>query len=204
MPLEGLRARIYEWVQGHPGVHVLELAEALQLSHPTILYHLRILEDEGYVQTVVAGKRRCVFDTQGHFNSWERDVLVALQSEAGRVLELVLEQPGTFPRELAHTLGVSLTTVKRALPELTRLHLIQASTGFRKRLSVDATFLDRAPSLLQKLPAGEARVKIEALASREESRRAATKEKAARDLQEEADNRLDPLVILRNSGDERR
>lgn len=190
MGLEGLRERLYHYVQAHPGAHVLEMADALQLSHPTVLYHLRILEDEGYVQSVSGGKRRCAFDTQAHFNSWEREVLMLLQSEAGRVFEYVAEHPGAFPRELAARLGVSETTVKRAVPELLRLKLVAEEPGFRRRLSLSPAFGADSAALLSRLTPGDLRMRLEAILARDESRREAVVAERERKRVEEAANRL--------------
>lgn len=192
MGLEGLRRRLYEYVQAHPGAHILEMADALQLSHPTVLYHLRILEDEGYVQSAAGGKRRCAFDTQAHFNAWEREVLMLLQSEAGRVFEYVAEHPGSFPRELAARLGISETTVKRAVPELLRLGLVAEETGFRRRLRLASSFADDVAPILARLAPGDLRMRLTAILARERARRDAETAQAEAEVAEEARNRLVP------------
>jgi DNA-binding MarR family transcriptional regulator len=170
----------------------LELAEALKLSHPTILYHIGVLQDEGYVQTAEWGKRRCMFDTQAHFTAWERGFLMLLDSEAGRVFEYVSAHPGTFPREIARRLGVSETTVKRAVPELLRLGLLREERAFRKRLHVNGDFLDRAEALAARMPPAETRLRVEAIVAGERARLAAEEAAVQERLREESENRLVP------------
>jgi len=149
-----LRMQMYDYIQRNPAAHILEVAEHFKLTHPTVMYHLSVLEDEGYVLSTLWGKRRVHFDTQGHFTLWEREILAILAlHEARAILEFVATHPGAFPRQIARELGVSETTVKRYVPELLRLYVLQEEEGsFRRRLWVSASFKRRAANLLQKLP----------------------------------------------------
>lgn len=149
-----LRMQMYDYIQRNPAAHILEIAEQFELTHPTVMYHLSVLEDEGYVLSTLWGKRRVHFDTQGHFTLWEREILAILAlDEARAILEHVATHPGAFPRQIARELGVSETTVKRYVPELLRLYVLQEEEGsFRRRLWVSASFKRRASNLLQKLP----------------------------------------------------
>lgn len=149
-----LRMQMYDYIQRNPAAHILEMSEKFELTHPTVMYHLSVLEDEGYVLSTLWGKRRVHFDTQGHFTLWEREILAILAlNEARSILEHVAMHPGAFPRQIARELGISETTVKRYVPELLRLYVLQEEEGsFRRRLWVSASFRRRAANLLQKLP----------------------------------------------------
>ena len=149
-----VRIRMYAYVQRHPATHILEVAHEFGFSHPTVMYHLRVLEDEGYVESLLWGKRRVHFDARARFSSWEREVLAILAiDEARAILERIAASPGTYPRELARDLACSETTVKRYLPHLLRLHaLVEEQASFRRRLWVSPTFHRRGAALLQKLP----------------------------------------------------
>jgi predicted transcriptional regulator len=150
-----LRMQMYDYIQRHPAAHILEMAEAFHLTHPTVMYHLAVLDDEGYILSTIWGKRRVHFDTQGHFTVWEREILAILAlDEARSILEHVATHPGTFPREIARELRISETTVKRYIPELLRLHVLQEEEGsFRRRLRVSRSFKKRGLALLEKMPA---------------------------------------------------
>ena len=165
-----LRMQMYDYIQRHPAAHILEIADAFDLTHPTVMYHLAVLDDEGYVLSTLWGKRRVHFDTQGHFTVWEREILAVLAlNEARAILEHVATHPGTFPREIARELGISETTVKRYVPELLRLHVLQEEEGsFRRRLKLARTFRRRGQQLLDKLPAdARPRPHLEALMGEE-------------------------------------
>lgn len=150
-----LRLQMYDHIQRNPAAHILEMAERFRLTHPTVMYHLGLLEDEGYVVSTLWGKRRVHFDSQAHFTLWEREILAILAlEEARRILEHVATHPGAFPRAIARELSLSETTVKRYVPELLRLHALQEEQGsFRRRLWLSASFRKRGKALLEKLPA---------------------------------------------------
>lgn len=150
-----LRLQMYDHIQRNPAAHILEMAERFELTHPTVMYHLSLLEDEGYVVSTLWGKRRVHFDSQAHFNLWEREILAILAlDEARRILEHVATHPGAFPRAIARDLALSETTVKRYVPELLRLYALQEEQGsFRRRLWLSASFRKRGKALLDKLPA---------------------------------------------------
>ncbi len=151
-----LRMQIHAYVRGHPAAHILGIAQAFDLTHPTVMYHLELLTDEGYIVSSLWGKRRVHFDTAAHFTSWEREVLALLAvDEARAIVEFIAARPGTYPREIAQTLGVSDTTVKRYVPELLRLNAIaEVDGGFRRRLALSRSFSKRAAQLAEKIPTG--------------------------------------------------
>lgn len=154
-PRTPLREQMHAYIQRNPAAHILEMAERFDLTHPTVMYHLAVLEDDGLVLSTLWGKRRVHFDAAGHFTLWEREILAILAlHEARAILEHVATHPGAFPRQIARELGVSETTVKRYVPELLRLHVLAEEEGsFRRRLWLAKTFRRRAANLLAKLPA---------------------------------------------------
>lgn len=149
-----LRMQIHEYIREHPAAHILEIAQAFDLTHPTVMYHLDLLADEGYIVSSLWGKRRAHYDTAAHFAAWEREILAVLAiDEARSIAEFIAARPGTYPREIAQKLGISDTTVKRYVPELLRLGVIsEIDGGFRRRLAIAKGFAKRGGQLLQKVP----------------------------------------------------
>ena len=156
MPQEAsnLRMEIHAYIRDHPAAHILEIAQAFDLTHPTVMYHLDLLADEGYIVSSIWGKRRAHFDSAAHYTSWEREVLALLAvDEARSIVEFIAQRPGTYPREIAQELGVSDTTVKRYVPELLRLGMVsEVDGGFRRRLALSRSLAKRGAALLEKTP----------------------------------------------------
>lgn len=149
-----LRVRVYEHIRLNPAAHILEMAERFGVTHPTVMYHLDILEQEGYVESLLWGKRRAHFDARARFTRWEKEVLALLAVDEARAIFLhIAAHPGTYPREIARDLGVSDTTVKRYVPELRRLHALREEEGsFRRRLWVSPGFKRRVRGLAARIP----------------------------------------------------
>ena len=150
-----VRMRMYDYVRRNPAAHILEVAHAFGFTHPTVMYHLRVLEAEGHLVSEAWGKRRVHFDARARFTAWEREILAILAlDEASAILERVATHPGTYPKELTRDLGFSETTVKRYVPALRRLHaLVEEEASFRRRLWLSPTFRRKGRALLAKLPA---------------------------------------------------
>lgn len=150
-----VRMRMYAYIQRNPAAHILEMAHVFGFAHPTVMYHLQVLEDDGLVLSRPWGKRRTHFDARARFSPWEQEVLAILAlEEASAILARIGESPGTFPKELARDLGVSETTIKRYVPALLRLHALQEeAASFRRRLWVSPSFRRKGRALLEKLPA---------------------------------------------------
>jgi len=150
-----LRSQMLAYIQRNPAAHILEMAERFSLTHPTVMYHLALLEEDGLVASTLWGKRRVHFDAAGRFTLWEREILAILAlDEARAILEFVATHEGAFPRQIARELGVSETTVKRYVPELLRLNVLSEEEGsFRRRLWLAPSFRRRAAALVDKLPA---------------------------------------------------
>lgn len=146
--------RMYEYIQRNPAAHILEIAHVFGFAHPTVMYHLEVLEQDGLVLSLLWGKRRTHFDARARFTSWEKEMLAILAlEEASAILAQVAASPGTFPKELARDLGLSETTIKRYVPALLRLHALQQEeASFRRRLWVSPSFRRRGRALLEKLP----------------------------------------------------
>lgn len=149
-----VRVRMYDYVHRNPAAHILEVAQVFGFTHPTVMYHLRVLEAHGHLTSRAWGKRRVHFDARAGFTGWEQEILSILAlDEAGAILERVATNPGTYPKEMARDLGFSETTIKRHVPELRRLNaILEEEASFRRRLWISPTFRRKGRVLLTKLP----------------------------------------------------
>lgn len=101
------RRRIHSLVRDQPGIHLRGLVRASGLAFGAVSYHIRVLEDMGYVQSWTAGTRRCFYPC----GTLPRPDTPSLTSRQIQVLEIVEAAPGTRLDDVAHALGLSPKTV---------------------------------------------------------------------------------------------
>ncbi len=120
------RKTIYDRVCEEPGLGVKELAAAADVSYSTASYHLDRLRDADMVVVNRDGNRLSFYQNGGEFTEEERELLPLLQNcEAMRVLEDILEHPGTYRARIAERLGVTATTINWHLKALLEAGLVE-------------------------------------------------------------------------------
>ncbi|HEX9815906.1 MAG TPA: helix-turn-helix domain-containing protein, partial [Candidatus Thermoplasmatota archaeon] len=118
------RDRITTLVRAEPGITPSEHQTALGGDFKTIVYHLRVLERNKMVSSLVDGRHRRFFPTEQV--SWgERGRLAALRNTKTRELySLLLEEPGLAPKEISQRIGLSRPTVYWHVDRLERVGLV--------------------------------------------------------------------------------
>ncbi|HYA71358.1 MAG TPA: winged helix-turn-helix transcriptional regulator [Thermoplasmata archaeon] len=125
-----LRSLIYEYIQSEPGASFSSVRDALGLQNGTTSYHLSVLEREGFIQSVVRGRRRYFFPVTGAVTTREPP-LSRIQSSILKAVELV---PGIGLRELSRKIGHEPSSVAYSTRVLTREGLLRTDrAGFRLR-----------------------------------------------------------------------
>ncbi len=111
------RKRLFGLVKDDPGIHAHALAEAADLGWGTTVYHLRRLEQNGFVTSERKGRYRRFFPASG-FVERTREVLSVLQNDnTNAIAHAVLEDPGLNQSEICEELDIS--------PSLANWHLNQ-------------------------------------------------------------------------------
>lgn len=149
------RKTIYDRVCEEPGLGVKELADAADVSYSTASYHLDRLRDADMVVVNRDGNRLSFYQNGGAFTEDERELLPLLQNcEAMRVLEDILENPGTYRARIAERLGVTATTINWHLKNLLEAGLVEERReGRTAHLFVPRTRLEEdVLPLLEKAP----------------------------------------------------
>lgn len=96
-----LRARLLSLIEATPGIHLQAVRRRLNLGAGAALHHLRTLTDLGYVVEERSAGHTCYF-VKGHVDRRVMAAAPALKSVAARrVLQAVLERPGSSGRRLA-------------------------------------------------------------------------------------------------------
>lgn len=119
------RKVIFNAVCERPGLGVHDIADAANVSYSTATYHLERLVGAGMLVMTPDGNKLCYYKNGGAFNESERRLVPILKNrEATRLLESILESPGTYRAALAERLGVTATTINWHLRRLREAGLI--------------------------------------------------------------------------------
>ncbi|MFA5860618.1 MAG: winged helix-turn-helix transcriptional regulator [Candidatus Thermoplasmatota archaeon] len=108
-----VRAGVYTQVRAQPGARFGELRQALDLSNGVLVFHLRVLEREGYVR---------VHKEWTRLRYYPSDVLVQTTrvSAPQSVTQLVAQEPGITAAAVAKRLGISRQLARYHLKSLER------------------------------------------------------------------------------------
>jgi predicted transcriptional regulator len=113
-----VRQRLSGLVRDQPGITITDLGKQVGLSHSTVSYHLRILEQAGEVQSRRDG-RTVRFYANGQWEDLATRLRPLLARERVRaILKLVHERPTVNPFNIARELEVSVPTVMWHLGKL--------------------------------------------------------------------------------------
>lgn len=118
------RARIYEYIKRHPGVHITQIERELKMAPGNLAYHMRRLSEAGMVKSLRYGLRTFIFpaDLFGE----KQEVLMGLLTltTPRDILLCILETPGITQKELASRLRHSAPTIWWHIDRLARLGVI--------------------------------------------------------------------------------
>lgn len=120
------RKVIFEAVCASPGLGVHAISEKAGVSYSTTTYHLERLVAAGMIVMTPDGNKLCYYKNGGAFTETERRILPLVKNdEASRLLEAILDTPGTYRAALAERLGVTATTINWHLRRLREAGLIE-------------------------------------------------------------------------------
>jgi predicted transcriptional regulator len=119
------RKAIFDAVCTSPGLGVHVIAQKAGVSYSTATYHLERLVAAGMIVMTPDGNKLCYYKNGGAFTETERRILPLVKNdEAAKLLEAILDTPGTYRAALAERLGVTATTINWHLRRLREAGLI--------------------------------------------------------------------------------
>jgi predicted transcriptional regulator len=120
------RKVIFDAVCAQPGLGVHTLSKRAGVSYSTATYHLERLVLAGMLVMTPDGNKLCYYKNGGAFSEHERKIIPILKNEeATKLLEAILDSPGTYRAALAERLGVTATTINWHLKRLREAGLIE-------------------------------------------------------------------------------
>ena len=116
------RGKIFGYVVANPGDHYNSIRDALEITNGSFAYHMRILEEQGFVRSRPDGSFRRFYPASMRL---PQDAPRIRESQV-IILERIKEAPGISQREIARQLGVSSSTVSYHLAGLLRTGAVRS------------------------------------------------------------------------------
>lgn len=129
-----VRGRIIEYIRLNPGAHYTMIRKELNLSNGSTGYHLRVLETEGFIQSIRDGIYRKFYPYGMSIPRYES---IGIEKE---IINVVLMTPGISQRNLAKEIGLSQSTTSYHVNRLKNRNIVIASR--RDGISLTTTFLE--------------------------------------------------------------
>lgn len=124
-----LRQAIVDAATEEPGVHFQALVRRLSVGRGTLEHHLQRLLTNGYLVEQTGGGYTCYF-LAGQLDRRLMAAAAALKAPvARRLLEAVLDDPGSSGRHMAQRLGIAPSTVSHHVQRLQSAGLIEKQRG---------------------------------------------------------------------------
>lgn len=137
------RARVYAFIQTHPGATLGAIARALRLDRRTVMHHVGVLRDFDLVASAAVGARTRYYGNGGAHTDLEKRMHVALESRKARaVVAFIVRRPGASTAEVAHATGLPWSTAAWHRARLERLGA--TSAGRVAPEALDAVLADAA------------------------------------------------------------
>lgn len=107
------RSMLVDYIGQNPGSHLRELSRELDIPYSTVAYHLRRLEDAGLIDARTSQFKKRFYPTGA-----QRLPVSGLEGSRRKVLEEVLDQPGSTCVELSGGLDLSSQLVSHHIRSL--------------------------------------------------------------------------------------
>ncbi len=123
------RRRILKIIMKNQGISVAELEVMTKENRSTLRYHLSRLEQEGWIKTVKFGKNRIIF-----LNTDDIDLASVVKGRKRDIVELLKENGGLTPSQIAERLKLNVKTVHHHLRNLIELGIVTKCEDGRYKL----------------------------------------------------------------------
>jgi len=115
------RGRIEGYIMANPGAHMNAIRDAFELSNGVVAYHLKVLEREGFVTSMIDGLKRRFYPGDKLEPKDKKQELTVTQNLLVSIME---KNPGVTQTELAKMAGTSPQVVNYHIRKLWRMDLI--------------------------------------------------------------------------------
>ncbi|MCH8905755.1 MAG: helix-turn-helix domain-containing protein [Candidatus Heimdallarchaeota archaeon] len=121
-----VRRDIYRIISETPGSYFFEIASTLELSHGTLSWHLKKLEESDLVGTMRFAGRRVFFSRALRTEEIERAFLILKSSATQNVFAYVMNNPGCYQAQISEALEAHHDTIRHHIQRLKKAKLIDS------------------------------------------------------------------------------
>ncbi|MCL5069044.1 MAG: helix-turn-helix domain-containing protein [Thaumarchaeota archaeon] len=144
--LHGTRAEIYQYIVGHPGTHMREIARELEIGMGDLQYNLYVLGKHGMITAEKRGLRKFIFPS-GVFGEKQSALLSALSTETERqILVFLAGNSNRTCNQIASLTNLTAATISWHMKRLLELGLVERVKSGRVvhyRLLVDKAEVEK-------------------------------------------------------------
>ncbi|PKK86292.1 MAG: hypothetical protein CVT48_01795 [Thermoplasmata archaeon HGW-Thermoplasmata-1] len=120
----GIRARMLELVGKEGGLNITALRKNLGIGWGETVYHLDVLQREGYLLSIKHGRSRRFF-VSGEKDYWKQQQDAVLKEATSRyIYDFIMRNPGAIQRSVADHMGISHPAVNWHVGRLKSVDLV--------------------------------------------------------------------------------
>jgi len=113
------RRRILKIIMENQGLSLTELEKITRENRSTLRFHLSKLEQDGWIKSVKHGKNRLIFLNTPNINP-----TAVVKGRKREIIELLKENDGLTPNQIAERLNLNVKTVYYHLNELRKMGIL--------------------------------------------------------------------------------
>jgi uncharacterized membrane protein/DNA-binding MarR family transcriptional regulator len=106
-----VRGQVYGYIKANPGEHYNSIKKALALKNGTLVYHLKTLEREEFIKSVVDGRFKRFYPREMKVPEPSDELVLRMNHIQHEILKIIRENPGISQKEIAGRIGLSTPTV---------------------------------------------------------------------------------------------
>ncbi len=106
-----VRGQVYGYIKANPGEHYNSIKKALSLKNGTLVYHLKTLEREEFIKSVVDGRFKRFYPREMKVPEPSDELVLRMNHIQHEILKIIRENPGITQKEIAGRIGLSTPTV---------------------------------------------------------------------------------------------
>ncbi|MBN1389189.1 MAG: winged helix-turn-helix transcriptional regulator [Candidatus Thermoplasmatota archaeon] len=114
-----VRGLIRGYIIANPGDHYSSIKRNLDLNNGTLAYHLRVLEQSGFIKSMYDGIYKRYYPSNVNISKLKKNV-----SKQEEIFNIILENPGVTMEQIGHLIGVSRQVVNYHVKNLIRAGVV--------------------------------------------------------------------------------